>query len=119
VPSLLGSVFEVSTVNCLYFKWSLKMKTNIMTSVVAGLLLVCAGLANAAEPVALTDRQMDSVAAGTVSTVAAAGGISLITTTAHAVSIGRFQGVIASATAMTLEPGRGAVAGSYAGAVAY
>lgn len=40
------------------------MKNKIMGSVVAGLLIACAGLANAAEPVALTDTQMDSVSAG-------------------------------------------------------
>lgn len=89
------------------------MKTKNLTSVVAGLLLACAGAANAAEPVALTDGQMDSIAAGTT------GGIAFITTTAQTVSIGRFQGAIASATAILLKPTSGAAAGSVAAAVAF
>lgn len=43
-----------------------------MTSVIAGLLLAGAGAANAAQPVALSDAQMDSVSAGATAISAAA-----------------------------------------------
>jgi hypothetical protein len=46
----------------------MKMK-KVTGSLVAGLLLAGAGLANAAEPVALTDSQMDSVAAGAIGSI--------------------------------------------------
>lgn len=85
------------------------MKTKKLTTVVAVMLLAGAGLANAAEPVALTDHQMDSVAAG----------VTFNTTTAQSVSIGRFNASIASATALAFAPGRGAVSAAYAGAVGY
>jgi hypothetical protein len=98
------------------------MKTNIMTSVVAGLLLACAGLANAAEPVALTDSQMDSVAAGTATTAVASssatayGGLAVSASNATAVSFGRYHA--ANANTFTLAFGR-ARATAYARGTAY
>jgi hypothetical protein len=47
------------------------MKSKLFTAAVATVLLASAGLASAAEPVALTDNQMDTVAAGAITSTSA------------------------------------------------
>lgn len=53
------------------------MKSKILKASVATLLLAGAGLASAAEPVTLTDTQMDTVAAGAVTSISAGFGAAL------------------------------------------
>lgn len=47
------------------------MKSNLFRAAVATVLLAGAGIASAAEPVALTDNQMDTVAAGDITSTSA------------------------------------------------
>lgn len=54
------------------------MKSNLFRATVASVFLCSAGLASAAEPVALTDTQMDSVAAGAIGSTSAAGAAALL-----------------------------------------
>lgn len=64
------------------------MKSKLLSVAVGSLLLVGAGLANAAEPVALTDSQMESVSAGGIvsTTEAASAALLGFATTASATS---------------------------------
>jgi hypothetical protein len=98
------------------------MKSKIMTSVIAGLLLACAGLANAAEPVALTDSQMDSVAAGATFAVAGATasalyGFAASAATTRSISFGLLDA--SSATAAGVAFGIGARTSAFAASAAY
>jgi hypothetical protein len=98
-----------------------------MTSVIAGLLLAGAGAANAAQPITLSEAQMDSVSAGaTAISTAAAAALGAITAQTGATTATTTVGnVLATATgastaiAVTVNPLFGpavAVSGSASGA---
>lgn len=65
------------------------MKKTI-TTLAAGLLMSAAGLASAAEPVQLSDSDMDKVAAGAMQSVATTSGFALFGTVASGAETGAY-----------------------------
>lgn len=59
-----------------------------LTAIAAGVLLSAGGLASAAEPVQLTDSQMDNVAAGGMQSLATTSGFALFGTVASGAETG-------------------------------
>lgn len=61
-----------------------------LTALAAGVLLSAGGVASAAEPVQLSDSQMDTVAAGGMESVATTSGFALIGTVASGAETGAY-----------------------------
>lgn len=59
-----------------------------LTALAAGILMSAGGLASAAEPVQLTDSQMDNVAAGGMESIATTSGFALFGTVASGAETG-------------------------------
>ena len=83
----------------------------VLTAIAAGALMSLGGLASAAEPVQLTDNQMDSVAAGQTS-VATTAGFAAIGVVASAANTSAYQRVtpftltrVTTASAATISAG--------------
>lgn len=96
------------------------MKTDLLRMGLTGLLLCAAAAASAAEPVTLTDKQMDSVSAGyqrSYSDASASALFGFATTASQTTAYSNGPVSLTSSTSTGLAGGIGASAGAGAGTV--